>query len=171
MTSIIKVDTLQTAAGGVPTAADLGLNVTGSVLQVVQGTTSTNVTNSSTTYVDSGLSVNITPLYSSSKILVMAKQKGVRLDPGGATTLGGSIGLLRDSTFITKPSPSTGHHALYINGGDMYGELELTFLDSPSTTSQITYKTQQATFISGKNFITQQANSFTSVIIAMEIAG
>ena len=33
MTSIIKVDQIQTAAGGVPTAGDLGLNVTGSVLQ------------------------------------------------------------------------------------------------------------------------------------------
>ena len=33
MTSIIKVDQIQTAAGGTPTAGDLGLNVTGSVLQ------------------------------------------------------------------------------------------------------------------------------------------
>lgn len=32
MTSILKVDTLQTAAGGVPTAGDLGLNVTGAVI-------------------------------------------------------------------------------------------------------------------------------------------
>lgn len=33
MTSILKVDTLQTAAGGVPTVGDLGINTTGSVLQ------------------------------------------------------------------------------------------------------------------------------------------
>ena len=162
--STLKVDSVVEKTSG------NGVHIPGHVIQVVQGTTSTNVTNNSTTYIDSGLSVNITPLSSSSKILVMAKQKGVRLDPGGASTLGGSIGLLRDSTFITKPSPSTGHHALYIDGGNMYGELELTFLDSPSTTSQITYKTQQATFVSGKSFITQQANAFTSVIIAMEIA-
>jgi len=162
--STLKVDSLVEKTSG------NGVHIPGHVIQVVQGTTSTNVTNNSTTYIDSGLSVNITPLSSSSKILVMAKQKGVRLDPGGASTLGGSIGLLRDSTFITKPSPSTGHHALYIDGGNLYGELELTFLDSPSTTSQITYKTQQATFVSGKSFITQQAGAFTSVIIAMEIA-
>ena len=37
MTSIIKVDQIQTAAGAAPTAAGLGLNVTGSVLQVVTG--------------------------------------------------------------------------------------------------------------------------------------
>jgi len=36
MTSIIKVDQIQNAAGGVPTAGDLGINTTGTVLQVVQ---------------------------------------------------------------------------------------------------------------------------------------
>ena len=35
MTSIIKVDTLQKANGATPTAADLGINTTGTVLQVV----------------------------------------------------------------------------------------------------------------------------------------
>ena len=34
MTSILKVSTIQNTAGGAPTAADLGLNITGSVLQV-----------------------------------------------------------------------------------------------------------------------------------------
>lgn len=146
--------------------------IPGHVIQVVQGTTSTVSTNSSTTYADTGLSVNITPSSTSSKILVMAKQKGFRLDPtGGATTVGGSIALLRDSSIIWKPSPSTGHHALYINGGDMYGEVEATYLDSPSTTSQITYKTQFASYFSSRIVYAQQGNNFTSVIIAMEIAG
>ena len=48
MTSIIKVDQIQTAAGAVPTAADLGINVTGSVVQVVQMYTSTTWTVSAT---------------------------------------------------------------------------------------------------------------------------
>ena len=39
----LKVDTIQTAAGGVPTASDLGINVAGSVLQVVTETDSTSV--------------------------------------------------------------------------------------------------------------------------------
>ena len=37
MTSILKVDTLQTAAGGVPTAGDLGLNTDGTILQHLEG--------------------------------------------------------------------------------------------------------------------------------------
>ena len=36
MTSIIKVDQIQTASGATPTADDLGINVSGSLLQVVE---------------------------------------------------------------------------------------------------------------------------------------
>jgi hypothetical protein len=38
MTSILKVNQIQNTAGGVPTAADLGLNVAGSVIQAVNVT-------------------------------------------------------------------------------------------------------------------------------------
>ena len=50
MTSIIKVDTLQKANGATPTAADLGINVTGTVLQVVEGSSSTNTQMNSATF-------------------------------------------------------------------------------------------------------------------------
>ena len=79
--STLKVDSVVEKTSG------HGVHIPGHVMQVVQGTTSTNVTNNSTTYIDSGLSVNITPLSSSSKILVMAKQKGVRLDHAEAQVL------------------------------------------------------------------------------------
>lgn len=36
MASIIKVDTIQTAAGGTPTAADLGINREGEIIQVAR---------------------------------------------------------------------------------------------------------------------------------------
>jgi hypothetical protein len=36
MTSIIKVDTIQTAAGGTPTAASLGISGVGKIGQVVE---------------------------------------------------------------------------------------------------------------------------------------
>jgi hypothetical protein len=49
MSSIIKVDTIQTAAGAVPTANSLGLNTTGSVLGVAQSIVASklNINNSS----------------------------------------------------------------------------------------------------------------------------
>ena len=48
MTSIIKVDQIQTASGSTPTATDLGINTTGTVLQVVSGITQSQTQNSST---------------------------------------------------------------------------------------------------------------------------
>ena len=163
MASILKTDKIEgvTASGTVQMPE-------GSVIQVVQGTTSTQTSHSSTTYSDTGLTVNITPKFSTSKVLIMANQKGVRLESNDGSAC--SIGLLRGSTFIYKPSPSTGHHSLLFSDGGGYGELELTFLDSPSTTSATTYKTQCASYYDGKAIYAQQGGSFTSTIIAMEIA-
>jgi|SaaInlV_125m_DNA_1040241.scaffolds.fasta_scaffold54706_2 hypothetical protein len=72
MTSIIKVDQIQTAAGGVPTAGDLGLNTTGTVLQVVQtyNEDSSHIVASSTGLVASGIQASITPKQAGSLILV-----------------------------------------------------------------------------------------------------
>ena len=72
MTSIIKVDQIQNAAGGVPTAGDLGLNTTGSVLQVVQtyNGNSSHIAASSTGLVASGIQASITPKQAGSLILV-----------------------------------------------------------------------------------------------------
>ena len=49
MTSIIKVDQIQNAAGGVPTASDLGLNVSRSVLQSVTTEVTSSVSNTTIT--------------------------------------------------------------------------------------------------------------------------
>ena len=49
MTSIIKVDQIQLANGSTPTAADLGINTTGSVLQVLSAT-KTNTQNIKNVY-------------------------------------------------------------------------------------------------------------------------
>ena len=49
MTSTLKVDQIQNVAGGVPTAADLGLNVSGSVLQSVTTEVTSSVPNTTIT--------------------------------------------------------------------------------------------------------------------------
>ena len=73
MTSILKVDTIQTAAGGTPTAADLGLNVSGSILQVVSVTKADTFSVSGATFTDiTDLSASITPTSTNSKILIVA---------------------------------------------------------------------------------------------------
>jgi hypothetical protein len=73
MTSIIKVDQIQTAAGGTPTAADLGLNVTGSVLQVQRHSFTNQTSIGSTSYVSvSGSSFTFTPKASSSTLIIVS---------------------------------------------------------------------------------------------------
>jgi hypothetical protein len=86
MTSIIKVDTLQTAAGGVPTASDLGIGVAGTVLQVLQGPYQNRVnfnlslTTGSTIY----SAPTITPTSANSKILIMAQHSTEKATDNGS---------------------------------------------------------------------------------------
>ena len=49
----------------------------GQVLQVVNATYATEVGNSTSTYADTGLTATITPLFATSKILVLVNQNGL----------------------------------------------------------------------------------------------
>ena len=120
---------------------------TGSVLQVVQATDTTDLTYSTTnTWADLGnLSQAITPKFSTSKILVscqigcidhaansyLVAFKYVR----GSTTIGGA--------FDTGTGGSTGIRGRATGDTNaVYNCVLPQFLDSPSTTSATTYKVQ-----------------------------
>lgn len=111
----------------------------GKVLQVVYGSTSTTVSNSTTTKTDTGLTATITPSASTSKILVLIAQNGINKSSGNANNAI-NLNLLRGATDIQRigyDSLLTGT-ALYLTGNT----LSTTILDSPATTSAVTYKTQ-----------------------------
>jgi hypothetical protein len=55
---------------------------TGSVLQVVNATYATQVSNSTSTYADTGLTATITPKFATSKILVLVNQNGIQRNAG-----------------------------------------------------------------------------------------
>ena len=136
----IKVNTIQTAAGGVPTAADLGLNVTGTVLQIVTARPTTTTTFSSADFTDAaGFSVTITPKFSNSLILIniMAQTSMDNTTVNTAQT----YKLLRDSTQLVR-----GNWVNYLNradySSDFYPPFVLYHQDSPATTSSIVYKLQ-----------------------------
>lgn len=114
----------------------------GAVLQVVSVSKSDVFSSSTTTtYTDvTGLSVTITPSSASNKILVLA-------DIFVSNSDNSSLRLLRDSTVIAAGT-ATGSQT-QSSFGDFYsasntftGTQSLNFLDSPSTTSAITYKIQ-----------------------------
>ena len=123
----------------------------GSVLQVVSTTKTDTATFSSTTtntFVDlAGLSVTITPTSASSKILVFftvnvtrsssATQHVRLMRDTTAIGVGGAAGSRLQDTVITRDSPSGDvPYSLWI------GNLNGSYLDSPSTTSATVYKLQ-----------------------------
>jgi hypothetical protein len=150
------------------------LERSGNILQVVEGSTSTLVSVGTSTFSDTGLSASITPSSSSNKILVIVNQM-YHLSRS-VVSMGGGIRLLRDSTVIQAPSAnSQGSFELYIgSSSDFYNRATITKLDSPATTSSITYKTQGIPYFTADNgsmnFQVSNTVNGTSYITLMEVA-
>ena len=131
------------------------------VLQVVNASTG-YVSTTSGSYTDTGLSATITPLFSTSKILVNINLVGVT---SGSTTNWGfqlanasntSLAYLQNYNTNTSGNPS----------GYSY-----SFLFSPATTSSLTYKIQFFVNSSGSVRLSDYAsNNQLSTITLMEIA-
>jgi hypothetical protein len=146
----------------------------GKVLQVVQGTNATQKQISTQSFTDSNLTATITPSSASSKILVMVNQSVYAESPGGSS--GSRLRILRDSTVILNLNGANGWETTYVqfatsateDSGENSSRVNAQYLDSPNTTSAITYKTEAArAFASGS--IYTQVGSTTSVMILMEI--
>ena len=184
MASKIKVDTLETANGsgtialsnqlsGMTTASLPALGSaqmpTGSVLQVIHANKSGFVGTASDTMVDTGITANITPSSTSSKILVTVHASGPYKN---ATGIEGAMNMdiVRGSTTIHNFAISnlyTGT-AMQNNGTPM----SATMLDSPSTTSATTYKVQfKRSSATGGPSVGINASGETSTITLMEIQG
>jgi len=114
-----------------------GTPTNGTVLQVVHGAYGIGVTNNTSTEVDTGLSATITPTSTSSKILVIINQQGVSKEAGNAASSVG-INTYRNSTIIHYMNGF-----LYQNVSQLHiDSWDLQILDSPATTSAVTYKTR-----------------------------
>tara|TARA_Y100001963_G_scaffold127410_1_gene180775 strand:+ start:33 stop:578 length:546 start_codon:yes stop_codon:yes gene_type:complete len=166
------------AVGGLPdgsiATADLASGVGGKILQILQTTTDSTVTNETTSFVDTNLTGNITPASTSNKILIIISQT-VQWKKSGSDA-GGNIKLLRGSTSLNAilPSQNNGLYS-YISGTSQtnnYNVYNLTYLDSPSTTSAITYKTQCASHYADDSAQFKcQAESGKSFLTLIEVAG
>lgn len=183
--STLKVNNLQDlGADAVVTNGVVarGALPSGSVLQVVSVTKTDVFTTSSTTFTAvTGLSASITPTSATSKILVfgMISQNAI----------GGNIPtryrIMRNSTAIGigdaagSRDRATGFwYAGDVNGNQGTGQWAPNFLDSPATTSSVTYSIQVATSAGsiGINRSQSDADSLgeartASTITLMEIAG
>jgi len=107
----------------------------GKLLQTIQATDSTSRTTTSSSYqvASNTLTVNITPSATTSKILIMMSSSG---EVGGNSI---HVTVYRDSTELSEGS-DTGKGFVNSQGANSNNSIGFTFLDSPSTTSQITYQ-------------------------------
>ena len=155
-----------TQATGVKWAAAAG---GGKVLQVVQGTTTTSTTISSSTLTDTTITATITPSASTSKILVLVMSNPDYYRTSGTNATMDAV-VKRDSTTILDFNTGD-KSASYIEVTgviNVYAQtfFNISYLDSPATTSAITYKVQAAA-VTGTTI--WQSNSKTSAIILIEI--
>lgn len=136
---------IQMQANGITKATlnSSGFSSPGHVLQVLQATKTDAYTTTNTSYnTPTGLSVSITPSSTSSKILVIASiDFGVNGDSGHTYAR-----IYRDSTSIFEASTAGGRNLATFaqnNSGGNGGRCQTTtYIDSPSTTSSITYSIQ-----------------------------
>jgi len=71
MSGILKVDQIQLRDGSTPSAADLGIDISGTVLQVANTISKTGSQHTTTTaYTDTNMTVTITPKAIGSKLLI-----------------------------------------------------------------------------------------------------
>ena len=141
----------------------------GSVLQVVQGLQGTGVQNNTNVLADTGLSATITPKSASSKILVTVTQNGVSKESGNAGS----------SVYLSLRRGASEIHAynsfLYTGTSSLVvATWSHTQLDSPATTSAITYKTQFCNMVNAAGTYVQRSIGSgwqTSVMVLTEIAG
>ena len=158
--NVLTVDT--SIDGKIKWAAPAG---GGKVLQVVSATYSTQATNSTTTFADTGLTATITPTLSTSKILVLMSQNGSGKHSGNANS-GCQLKLLRGATTIATLGSREGW--TNTDSYNIIGSISTAYLDSPATTSATTYKTQFANYANAALAIVQQ-DGVTSTITLLEI--
>jgi len=131
----------------------------GKILQVIQDVHTSSVDVTDNTFTDTGITADITCSATSSKVLIMVTQ-----DYRKANSTSCVFQLLRDSTVIDVLD-GIGYTGNAETSSSYYA---YTHLDSPSSTSALTYKTQLK---SGDDIatVTAQTNSNPSTITLMEI--
>ena len=187
MTAILKVDTIQDTAGNniineasdvitigasgdtisIPSGATITNSGTangfggGKVLQVLTATDSTARSTTSGSFVTASntLSVDITPSATSSKIFITAS-----FEADSNSSARGFWTIYKDSTNL---GAANGMFSVFSSAGSLDGSSgSLTFLDSPSSTSQLTYAVYMKT---NGTSCSMNANTVKGSIVVMEI--
>ena len=134
----------------------------GGIIQIVQDTNSSESSTSSSSYVTSGLSLNITPTSASNKILVCFN---LPLQ-SGAHNLRAAVGLHRGGSQIYLAQ----RESLFNNSSSNNSEtVSGMFLDSPATTSAVTYDVR-VRVSGGSGTFYWAVSSTVGTLTAMEVS-
>lgn len=152
-----------------------GVYTSGSIVQVASTTKTDTFSTTSLSFIDiTGLSVSITPKFTTSRILII-----VSVAKGASADDVGGFELRRDSTSIAIADSGGGIRSsmtAYYGGTTITAQLNtlsLTHLDSPSTTSAITYSLRGRQHTAGTLLINRNNSDnwrAVSSITAMELA-
>jgi hypothetical protein len=155
----------------------------GAVLQVVQGVLADPVTfTTANAWTTIGLSASITPKYSTSKILIISS---IGIGSNGGSSYDAGFGLFKDSTQIALPNSPGSRMQVFMPFGDrnqgLYEMVTVSnqYLDSPGTTSAITYSIRAYSTNTNAHYINRTGSDSDgpgdsrgiSTIVLMEIAG
>ena len=178
MSSELRVDKI-VPTDGVPTGGG------GGIIQVKQTLKTDSFHTTSQSYTDiTGMTISITPKFNTSKILLQCN-----IQFGGALNLYAPVRLLRGSTHIgqsTVYSGSQTNATFSLNLGDVSGSANhykifssvYQILDSPATTSAVTYKLQVSSWV-GRDFYLNRSqqdsgaawsHGASSTMTAMEVS-
>jgi hypothetical protein len=141
---------------------------TGKIGQIQYGQTSTNVainsTGATSAFTDTGITANITPSATSSKIYIFVTIMGVQTGNGISARV--DFRLMRDSSELINYQANQWNQTS--NVVLRTGGFGINHQDSPNSTSAITYKVQFR-MVDGDGNVQRDSNSGTSSITLMEV--
>lgn len=140
----------------------------GNVVQVVRHDWTTQTVTSTSTFIDAtDGSVTITPIFSSSKLLVVSELAMAPYYPGGSYS-GMAARILRDGILVSLQSDT--HEVYHAPGTDLYSRtVKSLYLNSNAITAS-TFKIQIAGYAATSQARLNQASQWNSNITIWEIA-
>ena len=169
--STLFVNNLTTASGStitVPTGKELiltdegAVRVPGTVLQVLSMRTDGGRSTTSTSLVNTDMTLTITPKATSSKIIILANMYEVYT---GSTNTSAMFSINRGGSIIGDHAGAT----LGYQPANQYINVQLQYFDEPSTTSATEYKIQFKS--SNGNSVAINGDNTQNHFMLMEIAG
>jgi hypothetical protein len=140
----------------------------GAVVQVKAASLTGNVSSTSGTFADTGLTVNITPTSASNKVKVTVSFPGIYINNSATTSLATADFNLYRAASLSQSS--IGMEGLASSTGiTVKTSLSFTYVDSPASTSALTYKCQFKITNSTIVYANQASPAGVATIVCEEI--